>query len=145
MRLLQLEALADMSPCPRGKVAAILIEPTTNTVLSDGFNGAPRGPAKLCGGSTCDRNNLNIISGTRMEIGCHHAEMNVICNAAANGTKTRGTWMLTNVTPCIMCAKLIHHSGITKVITIPNSYKGGSAGKEYLERNGIPVEEFSIQ
>ena len=25
-----------------------------------------------------------------MEVGCHHAEMNVICNAAANGVPTRG-------------------------------------------------------
>ena len=35
----------------------------------------------------------------RMEIGCHHAEMNVICNAAANGVPTRDAWLLVTGEP----------------------------------------------
>ena len=57
-----------------------------------------------------------IESGTRMEIGCHHAEMNVVCNAAANGVSTRGAWLICNGEPCMMCAKMIHHAGILRVL-----------------------------
>lgn len=141
LRLAQLKVLADASYCPRGQVAAMLIDPERNTILADGYNGPPRGPDALCGGSICERNTMGIASGTRMEIGCHHAEMNVICNAAASGTNTKGAWMLTNVLPCLMCAKLIHHAGVTKVITIANSYKGGEAGIRYLEHVNVPVQQ----
>ena len=57
-------------------------------------------------------------SGTRVEIGCHHAEMNVICNAAANGVPTRNAWLIVTGEPCIMCAKLIHHAGISKELVV---------------------------
>lgn len=144
MRLHQLKVLADVSPCPRGQVAAMLIDPGRNTILADGYNGPPRGPDSLCGGSECERDTRAIASGTSVEIGCHHAEMNVICNAAANGINTKGSWILTNVTPCLMCAKLIHHAGITKVITIANSYKGGEAGIQYLHKVGIETQQIHI-
>jgi|TARA_Y100000114_G_scaffold132936_1_gene131982 dCMP deaminase len=39
-----------------------------------------------------------------------------------------------------MCAKLIHHAGIKKVILLAGGY-GVLNGKEYLEQNGIPCEE----
>ena len=42
-RLAQLKVLADASYCPRGQVAAMLIDPERNTVLADGYNGPPRG------------------------------------------------------------------------------------------------------
>lgn len=145
VRINQLVSLAKASTCPRGKVAAMLIDPTRNTIIADGYNGPPRGPDPLCGGLVCDRNIQQVSSGTKIEVGCHHAEMNVICNAAANGTSTRGTVMLTNVVPCLMCAKLIHHSGIVKVITIANSYPGGNAGIVYLNKVNIPVEQISLE
>ena len=43
-----------------------------------------------------------IPSGTRMELGCHHAEQNCICNAAAQGTKTSGAWLIVTGEPCKM-------------------------------------------
>lgn len=143
IRLAQLQLLAEASSCPRGKVAAIIIDPERNIILADGYNGAPKGAYSLCGGVACQRNEMGIESGQRIEIGCHHAEMNVICNAASNGVSTRGKWLLTNVLPCLMCAKLIHHAGITKVITISNSYTGGNQGITYLENVKIPVKTFS--
>jgi dCMP deaminase len=42
-----------------------------------------------------------------------------------------------------MCAKLVHHAGITKVICVENGYKGGKDGPEYLERHGVEVEYTS--
>jgi deoxycytidylate deaminase len=82
-----------------------------------------------------------IESGTRMERGCHHAEMNVVCNAAAGGVQTAGAWLIVLAEPCMMCAKLIHHAGITKVIVVDGGYLGGKAGVEYLRENGVKVQE----
>ena len=82
-----------------------------------------------------------IPSGTHIEIGCHHAEMNVICNAAAQGTPTKGAWMIVLAEPCKMCAKLIHHAGITKVIVVDGGYLGGKDGINYLRSNGVQVQE----
>lgn len=78
-------------------------------------------------------------SGTRMEMGCHHAESNVIANAAANGVSTRGAWLIVTGEPCRMCAKLIHHAGIQCVVVVRGGYAGGNDGVEYLSRSGIRV------
>lgn len=79
-------------------------------------------------------------SGENVERGCHHAEMNVICNAAAGGVKTAGAWMIILAEPCVMCAKLIHHSGITKVIVVDGGYIGGKEGVNYLQEYGVKVQ-----
>ncbi len=79
-------------------------------------------------------------SGTHMELGCHHAEMNVVCNCAASGVKSSGAWLIVTGEPCLMCAKMIHHAGIVKVIIIDGGYSGEN-GLEYLAQNKIPVEK----
>lgn len=74
-----------------------------------------------------------------MEVGCHHAEMNVICNvAAAGGVKSAGAWLFVTGEPCILCAKLIHHAGITHVVVVNEGYIGEN-GVEYLESHGVRV------
>ena len=85
IRIEQCLALAKASNCPRRKFGALLVDPKRNVVLMDGYNGGPRGGGELCGGDECLRDTMQVESGTRVEIGCHHAEMNLICNAAANG------------------------------------------------------------
>ena len=105
----------------------------------DGYNGGPRGGGRLCGGEKCLRDTQQVQSGTRMEIGCHHAEMNVICNAAANGVRTRGAWLFVTGEPCELCSKLIHHAGIEKVLVIDGGYAGAN-GVTYLEDHGVEVE-----
>ena len=85
IRIEQCLALAKASNCPRRKFGALLLDPVRNAILMDGYTGGPRGGGTLCGGEVCLRDSLEVKSGTRMEIGCHHAEMNVICNAAATG------------------------------------------------------------
>ena len=136
IRIEQCKLLAKASNCPRNKLGALLLDPERNVVLMDGYNGGPRGGGHLCGGDTCTRSDLKIKSGTRVEIGCHHAEMNVICNAAAVGVKTKGAWMIITGEPCLMCAKLIHHAGITKVIVVEGGYTT-TEGLDYLESNGV--------
>ena len=139
IRIEQCLALARASNCPRRKFGALLLDPRRNVVLMDGYNGGPRGGGELCGGEVCVRDTLGVRSGTRMEIGCHHAEMNVVCNAAASGVATAGAWLLVTGEPCILCAKLIHHAGIERVIVVGGGYAGEN-GVEYLMGHGIEVE-----
>ena len=138
IRIEQCLALAKASNCPRRKFGALLLDPDRNVILMDGYNGGPRGGGHLCGGDVCLRDTMEIKSGTRMEIGCHHAEMNVICNAAANGVPTRGAWMIVTGEPCVMCAKLIHHSGIARVLVVDGGYAGEN-GVEYLRNHDVEV------
>ena len=201
-RIKQCLILAESSGCPRRKFGAMLVDPTRNVVLADGYNGGPRGqPGTMCRGTWCERDGLKpgqvevrvyeekvqdmprsppktkkvvgvevcgslvwkadhdteslsraeamkeelvashppVDSGTKMEMGCHHAESNVICNAAANGIKTGGSWLIVTGEPCMMCSKLIHHAGIERVVCVENGYRGGRSGVEYLTRNGVEV------
>ena len=105
----------------------------------DGYNGGPRGGGRLYGGEECLRNTQQVQSGTRMENGCHHAEMNVICNTAANGVRTRGAWLFVTGEPGALCSKLIHHAGIEKVLVIDGGYAGAN-GVNYLENHDVEVE-----
>jgi dCMP deaminase len=138
IRVEQCLALAKASNCPRRKFGALLLDPERNVILMDGYNGGPRGGGALCGGDTCLRDTLGVQSGTRMEIGCHHAEMNVICNAAANGVPTKGAWLIVTGEPCILCAKLIHHAGILRVLVVDGGYAGEN-GVPYLDQHGVEV------
>lgn len=208
-RVKQCLAIAECSPCPRRRFGALLLDPTRNVILMDGYNGGPRGGGDICGGTRCLRDgllpddvqitdhmgvpkadigtwddaayvrvkdlyvinkgsepltlgprsralgmwrhdaedvrnrllqNTPIPSGTRYEIGCHHAEMNVITNAAAQGAATAGAWLIVTGEPCILCAKLLHHAGIVKVICVKGGFLGGDDGPKYLRQHGVEVE-----
>ena len=45
IRIQQCLALAEASNCPRRTFGALLVDPTRNVVLMDGYNGGPRGVA----------------------------------------------------------------------------------------------------
>jgi dCMP deaminase len=139
IRIEQCLALAKASNCPRAKFGSLLVDPDRNVILMDGYNGGPRGGGDLCGGDVCLRDTENVVSGTRVEVGCHHAEMNVICNAAANGVPTKNAWLIVTGEPCMMCAKLIHHAGVTRVIVVDGGF-GGANGLDYLNTHGVVVQ-----
>lgn len=135
LRIDQAHLIARASPCPRGQVGCVLIEPQSKTIVSDGYNGGPRGAGPLCAGEHCIRNIKEIESGENCEIGCHHAEANALVNASRRGQATEGAWALITRDPCLMCAKLLHHAGIARVY----APLGISAGCEYLRAHNIPV------
>ena len=139
LRIEQCLLLSQASNCPRRKFGALLLDPERNVVLMDGYNGGPRGGGALCGGEVCFRDEQKVPSGTRLEIGCHHAEMNVICNCAASGVPTKGAWLVVTGEPCLMCAKLIHHAGLVRVIVVGGGYAGEN-GVSYLESHGVHVQ-----
>ena len=135
--------IASMSPCPRGKVGAFIIDKNNNPI-SAGFNGPPRkSESKLCGsGDRCLRNCQSIQSGTRTEIGCHHAEQNAIANAARKGVSLEDCWMVVSVPPCLACAKLIHHCGIKEVHVLDCEYS--QDGVNYLLFNEVDVSLLQL-
>ena len=136
--------IAKLSNCERGKVGAVIINPKSFTILADGYNGGPRGMCgDFCGGDTCTRTDLGIASGDNVQIGCHHAEMNALGNAGRNGVTTLDMAMITSCEPCVMCAKLIHHAGISSVYVISDTYPC-KEGVEYLGRVGIWVKPIAI-
>lgn len=87
-----------------------------------------------------EEDNPPIKSGTCIEIGCHHAEMNVVCNVAASHTSSAGAWLIVTGEPCMLCAKFIHHAGIVKVLVVKGGYMGAN-GVEYLRAHGVEVQE----
>ena len=138
IRIEQCLSLAQASNCPRRKFGAVLVDPARNVILMDGYNGGPRGGGALCGGEVCLRDTQGVKSGTMMEVGCHHAEMNVVCNAAANGVACQGAWLIVTGEPCMMCAKMIHHAGIVRVFVVSGGYAGAN-GLQYLTAHGVEV------
>ena len=130
--------LSKLSNCPRRKFGALLIEPERNLVLGTGYNGAPRGGGDLCGGDCCLRDAASIPSGQRVEVGCVHAEMNVIANAASNGIAAKGAWLIVTGEPCVMCAKLIRQTGIARVIIVGGGYAGEN-GLDFLREHGVEI------
>jgi|DEB0MinimDraft_6_1074348.scaffolds.fasta_scaffold03729_2 dCMP deaminase len=137
-RLHQALALAQLSTCPRRKVAALIIDPRSMSIISDGYNGPPRKGPALCGEDLCLRDALNIASGEQPSTGCYHAEANAVLNAARQGSSTLHTLMICTTAPCEACAKIIYHAGI-KALYIPSENYSTSSGVEFLREYGVEV------
>ena len=142
--LSQTRELSLLSECTRNKFGCLIVDPETNCVLVNGYNGGPRGGYRLCGGEVCLRDTCDIASGTQNDIGCTHAEANAIVNSARLGVPIQGKWLFVNGEPCINCAKLIAQAGIARVIYIEGGYLSNE-GIVYLCQNGVPVFPVSLE
>jgi dCMP deaminase len=131
--------ISSQSPCSRAKVGAIIFREDRKTILSTGFNGqARKSKLDLCNGSTCKRNDLNIPSGEQIEVGCIHAEMNAISNAAFEGIAIEEASILVTAPPCLICSKLIIQSGLKKVYFVGGD-RWINSGLDYLKENNIEL------
>ena len=142
-RLSQALALSQLSSCIRRKVASLILSPDTLSVISDGYNGPPRKGPKVCGGDHCERERLQITSGTQNDIGCYHAEQNAILNAARQGASTSGAIMICTTSPCLSCARAIYHAGIKAVYVPEGSYS--TQGIEYLAEYEVKTYEIDTR
>ncbi len=108
-------------------IGAVIVK--NKRILTTGYNGAPAGVESCVERGECLRRKMNIPSGTRAEL-CYaiHAEQNAIIQAAKMGVSIEGATMYCTHQPCVICAKMIVNSGISRVI--------------YAE--GYP-DEFSLQ
>ncbi|OQB23460.1 MAG: tRNA-specific adenosine deaminase [Firmicutes bacterium ADurb.Bin182] len=109
--------IAQWSSCfqPNRKIGAIIVR--NKRIITTGYNGAPAGVESCVEREECIRRNLGIPSGTKHEL-CFaiHAEQNAIIQAAKLGISIEGAVMYCTHQPCVICAKMIVNSGISRVV-----------------------------
>ncbi len=119
------QTVAERGTCLRRNFGAIIVK--DDNIISTGYTGAPRGRKNCCDINDCIRDDLNIPHGERFEL-CRsvHAEANAII-AAARDKMLQGVMyivcmdaksgeIVSGVTSCAMCKKLIINAGLSKVV-----------------------------
>lgn len=117
-----------LSYCKRKQVGAIIVR--DRMIISDGYNGTPSGFENCCE----DEANL-----THWYV--LHAEANAILKVANSTQSCKEATLYITLSPCKECSKLIHQSGIKRVVYY-QGYKDNS-GLEFLEKAGVVVECIS--
>ncbi len=115
---------AKLSHCERKQVGAIIVK--DRMIISDGYNGAPSGFDNCCEDEE---------GYTKWYV--LHAEANAILKVAASTQSCEGATLYITLSPCRECSKLIHQSGIRRVVYI-DRYKDDS-GLKFLENAGVEV------
>lgn len=119
------QTVAERSTCLRKKYGAIIVK--NDTIVSTGYNGAPRGRKNCNDLNYCMRDKLNIPRGERYEL-CRsvHSEANAII-AAPREQMLGSTLYMVCVEPsdsrlvagtnsCMMCKRMIINAGIARVV-----------------------------
>lgn len=119
-----------LSYCERKKVGALIVK--DRMIISDGYNGTPSGFENICEDDHYD---------TKWYV--LHAEANAILKVAASTQSCKGATLYITLSPCKECSKLIHQSGIKRVV-FSMAYKDLS-GVEFLRKAGVEVEHFLDQ
>ena len=117
-----------LSYCKRKQVGAIIVK--DRMIISDGYNGTPSGFENCCE----DEDNL-----TKWYV--LHAEANAISKVARSTQSCENATLYITLSPCKDCSKLIHQSGIKRVV-YHEEYKDTS-GVDFLKKAGVEVELFS--
>lgn len=97
------------------QIGAVIVR--NKRIITTGYNGAPAGVMSCVERGECLRRKLNIPSGTQHEL-CYaiHAEQNAIIQAAKLGISIEGATLYCTHQPCVICAKMIVNSGISRVV-----------------------------
>ena len=119
---------AKLSHCTRKQVGALIVK--DRMIISDGYNGTPTGFENFCEDET---------GYTKWYV--LHAEANAISKVAASTQSCKGATLFITLSPCKECSKLIHQSGIVRVV-YQKAYKDCS-GLDFLERAGIEVTQVA--
>jgi dCMP deaminase len=118
-----------LSYCKRKQVGAIIVR--DKMIISDGYNGTPSGFENCCE----DEENL-----TKWYV--LHAEANAILKVARSTQSCEGATLYITLSPCKECSKLIHQSGIKRVVYL-NEYKDTS-GVDFLRKAGVEAEHLPV-
>ena len=114
-----------LSYCERKKVGALIVK--DRMIISDGYNGTPSGFENDCEDDSYD---------TKWYV--LHAEANAILKVAASTQSCKGATLYITLSTCKECSKLIHQSGIVRVV-YSKTYKDTS-GLKFLEKAGVRLE-----
>lgn len=121
-------------------VGAVIVK--EKRVIATGYNGAPQGIMSCVERGECLRQKLGIESGTRHEL-CYavHAEQNAIIQAARVGCSVEGCTLYCTHQPCVICAKIIINSGISRVV-----FEEGYPDRfsvELFRQAGVRLEQYN--
>jgi dCMP deaminase len=114
---------AKLSYCERKKVGALIVK--DRMIISDGFNGTPTNFENCC-----EEDGF-----TKWYV--LHAEANAILKVAASTQSCKNSTLYITLSPCKECSKLIHQSGIKRVVYL-NQYKD-ITGLDFLEKAGVEL------
>tara|TARA_Y100000589_G_scaffold291853_1_gene295609 strand:+ start:1052 stop:1432 length:381 start_codon:yes stop_codon:yes gene_type:complete len=117
-----------LSHCDRKKVGAIIVK--NGMIISDGFNGTPTGFDNHCEDEE---------GYTKWYV--LHAEANAILKVAKSTNSCEGATLYLTLSPCKDCAKLIHQSGIKRLVYI-KEYKD-SSGLKFLKKAGVELNQIN--
>ncbi|KGK32198.1 MULTISPECIES: deoxycytidylate deaminase [Cellulophaga] len=117
-----------LSFCKRKQVGAIIVK--DRMIISDGYNGTPTGFENHCEDEE---------GYTKWYV--LHAEANAISKVASSTQSCNGATLYITLSPCKECSKLIHQSGIKRVV-YQNGYKDDS-GLQFLQKAGVELVHLS--
>ena len=118
---------AQLSHCRRKQVGALIVK--NSMIISDGYNGTPSGFENCCEDENGETHWYVL-----------HAEANAILKTASSTHNCDGATLYLSMSPCKDCSKLIHQSGIKRLVYI-HEYKDAS-GLDFLIEAGVEVVEF---
>ena len=124
------ETWGKLSYCKRRQVGAIIVK--NRMIISDGYNGTPTGFENVCE----DEDNY-----TKWYV--LHAEANAILKVASSTQSCDGATLYVTLSPCRECSKLIHQSGISRVV-YSEAYKDLS-GVEFLKKAGVIIDQIPLK
>lgn len=119
------QTVSERSTCLRKCYGAIIVK--NDTIISTGYNGAPRGRKNCSDIGRCTREELNIPRGERYEM-CRsvHSEANAIIAAPRDQMLSSDLYMcctapgtgevIGGICCCMMCKRLVLNAGISRVI-----------------------------
>ena len=118
-----------LSYCKRKQVGALIVK--DKMIISDGYNGTPTGFENICEDEE---------GYTKWYV--LHAEANAISKVAASTQSCKGGILYITMSPCQQCSKLIHQTGISRVV-YNDAYKDDS-GIKFLEKAGVEITHIPV-
>ncbi|MGA0415371.1 MAG: deoxycytidylate deaminase [Flavobacteriaceae bacterium] len=123
------EEWGTLSYCKRKQVGALIVK--NRMIISDGYNGTPSDFENVCEDEDYK---------TKWYV--LHAEANAILKVAASTQSCQGATLYITLSPCKECSKLIHQSGIVRVV-YAQQYKD-TTGLEFLQKAGVALDHLPL-
>jgi dCMP deaminase len=120
---------AKLSHCKRKQVGALIVR--DRMIISDGFNGTPTGYDNEC--ETPENT-------TKWHV--LHAEANAILKVARSTQSCDDATLYVTLSPCKECSKLIHQSGIKRVVY--GKKYSDTEGVNFLKEAGVEVDFLEL-
>lgn len=127
-----------LSKARRKQVGCLIVR--DGTIISDGYNGTPRGFDNNCEQSFHTMYSEDYSLVTKPEV--LHAESNAITKLAKSTQSSAGATMYTTASPCLDCAKLIIQSDVYRLVY--NELYKDEQGINLLKKAGVIVEQCEL-